>query len=355
MAGSTCALELQASAYQPPSKGALPHRQAAPVLSEIISRRTAGHEFGQGAIAAAESAMACLALGPAGSAFIPDQFGLTSREIVEQRALKQCSFAPRLNANNKSKSIVTQTWQEAQLTHQCPALHRLHTAAADVASDESSEIAAEPKSLPLVNTSAAVSDPGRNEDSDPPGAQGGTQVVDQQAVGVMKSSCRSSGRGRRQKQLGNSYAAAAQRSRAHQCALCTAPLILQQHQHDAMGASSSANSEAQLQADVADCDKRLEECMQARRQAHAHQKAQLGSSAATMVKNIAGHEQHSHADCSSKNDMESQQSALRVALEAELKDGSTARFQVQQVQSAVTYSSLLLGCSLRSLPLVHAC
>ena len=354
----TCALHgygfkmcfcLQASAYQPPQKGALPHRQTAHMSTvglDNIPGSSAGLRPAQGAMAAAEAARTCIGLGPGGLAFIPDQSGLTSRDLLEQRALRDCSFAPRLNANNKARSIVAQTWKDAQPSHQCLALHQLHAAAADVLSNQAASLdGPEPKSQSL--TFKADSGPSHNAGNDPQGVQEGTRVVHQQAAGDMKSSLRSSGR--RPTQPSNSYVAAALRSRGHKCALCsTAPANRQQHQLDAMVDTSSAGLEAQLQADVADCDKRLEQCMQARHQAYAQQEAQLDSADTSDVKDNAGHEHARHKDG------QLQQSALRVSLEAELKDGSSATFQVQQVQTTLTYSSRMLECSPRPLPTVNA-
>ena len=280
------------------------------------------------------------------SPLAPNECAVISRDLQQQRALEECTFVPRLNAKNTSRSIVAQCWQGVQCAHQHAAQHQLHTAAVANASGTTeaaqSQVAAagthpqteavgEDGKVSVGNQSQAVvaEQPDLSNSSSPVmiSVQQAAQKTQQNSAGVASS--KASKHVQRGKLDTNSYAAVAQRSKGQPCILCS-PLLaqLQPEQPKGAGISSAPESEAQLHADVLECDKQLVRCAQAQRQSHACQQAALNGSA----KDVGHKDALCQPDVSSAAEGgQSQPSALRVALEAELQDGSTSRFEVQQV------------------------
>ena len=334
----------QASAYQPPQKAAVAHRQIAYIAElgmHISSVSSTGVDSGQEADIAAESAGASPVIGPDAFAHSPIHYAFTSREIQEERALKECTFAPRLNANKAAKSIVAQTWKSLLTdSHQ----HGQQAAAISDKSDTSQATPASADDDLLPAASAAIAHTGGAESAAAAsaamahaggdkggvnvisGAHKGTQGTEHQAATVVKTTS-SLRRAQRRRQLGNSYAAAAQRNKGDAAAVCCAvpTCMLQQQQHVD---STVSESEAQLQAEVAGCDRRLEQCIAARQKDHVVLKAVSGGPTVVAARSIRDQQDNLGGY---SNEGQLQQSALTVIIEAELADGSASRFEVQQV------------------------
>ena len=321
--------------------------------TQVCSVSSSGIESGQQPDTPAESPRASAVMGLDGSACSPTHHAVTSHDIQEERALKECTFAPRLNPNKEAKSVVAQCWKHLPVAcHQ----HHQHSAAACSRSDASQayQIGAHADDESPTAASAAE---GHARDEESPAAasaavmyagydsgsallgthKGAQSKAHQPAKAFSTNSILRLAQRRRQH--GNSYAASAQRSRSEAAAACSAVPVgaLQQQQHAATLAmlasidNCAEVEEAQLQAEVAGCDKRLEQCMAARRQGRVAQKAVSdgprvvtgASGAMHQVDSVSNHRSAAHW----------QQSALKVVIEAELADGSASRFEVQQVSS----------------------
>lgn len=348
-----CVPVAQASACRPPQKAALPHRQPAympDLRAHICSVSSSGIESGQEADTTADSARASAVAGLDGSAYSPVRQAVTSRDIQEKRALKECTFAPRLNTNKAAKSVVAQIWKDLPIAHRQHDQHcaaRFHRSDASQAqylisagAKDESPAAASAKVVPASGdespdaASAAVMCAGGDKGSVLSDTHKGAQSAAHQPASTV-STTSSLSNAQNGRQLGNSYAACARRSMSRSAAGCSAvpagPLQQQQHAttYDALASIDyCAEIEARLQAEVAGCDKLLEQCMAARQQGSVVQKAVSDSPSDVTG---AGHQVGSLSHHASAAQW--QQSALKVAIEAEMADGSASRFEVQQVSS----------------------
>ena len=267
--------------------------------------------------------------------------------------MKECTFAPRLNTNKAARSVVAQIWKDLPIAQR---QHDQHSAATFQRSDASqaghlisagaedeSPAAASARVVPAGGdesvdaASAAVLYAGGNKGSVLCDTHKGAQSAAHQPASTV-STTRNMPGAQKHRQLGNSYAASARRSRRDAAAGCSAVPAgaLQQQQHAAtydMLASidKCAGMEAQLEAEVAGCDKRLEQCMAARQPGSVVQKAVSDSPRVVTGVGTAGHQVGSVSNHTSVAQW--QQSALKVAIEAELADGSASRFEVHQVSS----------------------
>ena len=248
----------------------------------------------------------------------------------------------QIESNKAAKSVVAQTWKSVPVSF----CHReQHTAAAADRSeaDQAGSLngaAAEDDSPFAVSAvdgegnespdaaSAAVVYAGGDKGNVFSGNHRSAQSAEQQPARAVstRSSLRRAHRSRR---LGSSYAASAHRSKSSTAAAVPAD-ALQQQQHatmyDTLASVECAKIEAQLQAEVAGCDKRLEQCRTARR------KHRLAHRAVSKCPSGNGGAEHQD-DSSHRSKAQLQKSALKVAIEAELADGSGSRFEVQQVGS----------------------
>ena len=318
--------------------------------TQVCSVSSSAIGSGQEPDTTAESARASADVGLDGSAHSPYHQAVTSHDIQEERALKECTFAPRLNPSQAAKSVVAQIWKDlpsafyrrgqhaAATSHKSDASRAEHLAAA-YADDESPTAASaaegyvggdESPDAASAAVMCAEGDSGSVLSSTHKGAQ---RQAHQTASAVSTNSSLRKAQGRRQ--LSNSYAALAQRSRSEAAAACSAVpgSALPQQQHAAThtilaSIDSCAETEAQLQAEVAGCDRRLEQCMAARQQGREAQQAVSDGPRVVTGAGSAGQQLDSVG-----NDRQWQQSALKVAIEAQLADGSASRFEVQQVSS----------------------
>ena len=246
--------------------------------------------------------------------------------MQEERALRECTFAPRLNPNKTAKSIVAETWKS--LPADC------HHAAAAGATFQGSNASQEAVGheggsvqAAVASTSAAVLQTQHGMSSAPSGTtHTASQSAEPQTARARSNS--SLRRANRRRQLQNSYAAAACKHRGGAAAVHnTAPVGAIQQQPHVGSTGSGQECEAQLQAEVAACDRQLEQCMAARQKERVTPKAK--SDRPGIVASGAQQQQDGLSDHSSEG--QQQQSALRVVIEAELADGSASRFEVQQV------------------------
>lgn len=298
--------------------------------------------------------MAPAAIGADAFAHCPTQLAVTSSDIQEERALKECTFAPRLNPNKGAKSVVAQTWKDLSAAS-CQ--REQHTAAiadkadadraeclngANAGAEDDSQAAASAvdggDESPDAASAAVVYAAGDKSNVISHTHKSGQNAVQHPARAVStRSRLR---RAHRSRHLGNSYAASAHRSKSSTAAAAACSAVpadaLHQQQHAAMydtlaGIDQCADMEAQLQAEVAGCDKRLEQCRAARREHHVVPKAVSNCPHGVGACGGAGQQ----VDCLSnhRSVAQLQQSALKIAIEAELADGSASRFEVQQVSS----------------------
>ena len=290
--------------------------------SRIGSVSSTGIDSTQEADTVAESARSPTVTGP-GHAYSPGWCAMTSRDMQEERALRECTFAPRLNSNKAAKSIVAETWKS--LPADC------HHAAAAGATFQGSNASQEAVGheggsvdAAVASTSAAVLQTRHGMSSAPSGT---THTASQSAEAQTASAVKSNSTLRRansRRQLQNSFAAAACKHRGSAAALHnTAPVgAIQQQSH------VGEECEAQLQAEVAACDRQLEQCMAARQKQRVTPKAKSDSSGIVAA---SGAQQQQNNLSDHRSEGLQQQSALRVVIEAELADGSASRFEVQQV------------------------
>ena len=316
--------------------------------THICSVSSSGIESGQEADTTADIARASAITGLDGSAYSPSRQAVTSCDIEEERALKECTFAPMLNPNKAAKSVVAQIWKDlpgafhqrdqhaAATGHRSDASQAEHLVGAH-AEDESPTAASAAEGCigddesPDVASAAVMyagGDKGSVLSSTHKGAQ--SEAHQPASAASTNSSLRTA---QRRRQLSNSYAASAQRSRSAACSIMPAS-ALQQQQHAATynrlaSIDNCAETEAQLQAEVAGCDKRLGQCMAARQQGRVAQKAV--SDSPRDVTGTGSAEQQRDSVSNHSSAAQRQQLALKVAIEAELADGTASRFEVQQV------------------------
>ena len=318
--------------------------------TQICSVSSSGVESGQEPDTTAESPKASAVVGLDGSAY--SHQAVTSRDLQEERALKECTFAPRLNTNKAAKSVVAQVWKDLPVAHH---QRDQHPAAAFQRSDASRAEHLIGAFAEDESPTAASAAEGHARGGGSPGAASAAVMFAEDGKGSVLSgtlqNAQSKGRQpasasstnsslrkvQRRGQLGNSYAAFAQRSRSEAAAACSAvrASTLQQPQHAATYSRLAsidicAEEEAQLQAQVASCDKRLEQCKAARQRGQGPQKAVSDSPRVVTGAGTAGHQDDGVSNHGSVAQW--QQSALKVAIEAELADGSASRFEVQQVR-----------------------
>lgn len=308
--------------------------------THICSVSSSGIDSRQGAGTTAESA----GIGADASAYTPTHLPVTSSDIQEEQALQECTFAPRLNPNKEAKSVVAQTWKSLPMSfcqrQQCTAAAANRSeadqgesldgaGAEDDSPSAASAVDGEGNESPNVASATAVVYAGGDKGNVFSGNHRSAQSAEQQPARAVstRSSLR---RAHRSWQLSNSYAASTHRSKSSTAAAVHAD-ALQQQQHAAMydtlaSIGECAKIEAQLQAEVAGCDKRLEQCRAARRKDHVVHKA-----VSSCPSGNSGAEHQDDSNHRSKAQL--QQSALKVAVEAELADGSASRFEVQQVSS----------------------
>ena len=338
---------MQAAPYKAPHRVGVPHnyaahaRRCAHALDTEMGVSPAGSAAGdpmQEAYASAEMA------GPgsmSGGRASLGCFALTSWDMQEQQALKQCTFAPQLNANSKARSVVAQQWKHGEADQcgsaaaddGCSGLEEVPTAA---------HLMDQAQSSAPVGKAAAIAAHGGVDEQLAEAAEAVHQAAlpeakiliaqQQQSTGRSKLGRTATVRSRRQRQSRDSYVAAALKCRTHTAGAATAVLPALHHpQSQKADDNRQGASEEQLQADVVECDRRLEQRRQlwCRHSKHPQQQQQQQWSA--VVKGcsapsfVAG-----DTDQQTANGQASQ-ARLKVALEAVLPDGSASRFEVQQV------------------------
>ena len=322
----------------------------------VSSAGSAGGDSRQEPHAMAESVMAAreaMADTIAGMGDVPKSglCAVASWDIQEQQALKECTFSPRLNAHNRAKSVVAQQWKDwqpgsmraadqhsvsvinaADPRHAADAAvhHQAHSAATFTAADrEADAVAMGADGLADGQGSASASE--QHLAAVP--AQS-VHFTRHQAPARSKLGRTAASMRRGHGQLNDSYMAAACRGKRLQCAgPASAPADLSLHQQPAC----CDISEEQLQAEVEECDRRLKQHSKSqhtvRRQTQQHH--QPGSAAANGLRVVANGSNHQESD-----DMQPQKPALKVALEAVLPDGSSSRFEVQQVRRSHRYECM---------------
>ncbi|DBA87465.1 TPA: hypothetical protein ACH3X1_004504 [Trebouxia sp. C0004] len=350
----------KAAHYKAPHRAGVPHnhaahpRRCADALDTemgVSSAGSAADDPRQEAYASAESALPMTAsmheLGPGsmseGKASL-GCFALTSWDMQEQQALQQCTFAPQLNANSKARSVVAQQWKHSDAENSVSADQRASAAADDGCSGPAEGLTA----VHLADRAHGPAVMGKATDA---AAQGvyeqsaeTAEVQHQAALSEAKilyaqqqqSSARSklgrkaAIRSRRQRRLKDSYVAAALRSRTHTAGTATSLPGSHHPQPQKTNDNCQAASEEQLQADVVECDRRLEQRQQlwCRHGKHTQQQQQRwsatvkGCSAPSFV---VGDTEQQKAD-----GLQPSQAGLKLALEAVLPDGSASRFEIQQ-------------------------
>lgn len=328
MAYDEDAVDPQASAYRPPQKAALPRRRSthtADLGIHINSVSSTGIDSGQEAGTAAESTWASVAIRPDGFAHSPVRYAVTSRDMQEERALKECTFAPRLNPSNTAKSIVAQTWKSMLAAYQRQ--HDLQAVSHGLNASQEGICLKEGSVDETVN--AAVLHARDGKSSVPSDTHKGTQSSQYQTASDVRQNS-SLRRALSRRHCHNSYAVAARKGRGGAAAVCSAVPVGAMQQQPYVGRTGScAESEAQLQADVAACDKRLEQCMAASQIKRLSQKGLRGCPGVAAAGG-AGHQKDNLSNHSSGGQL--QQSALKIVIEAELADGSASKFEVQEVR-----------------------
>lgn len=306
-------------------------RQEAHASAELALPKTASmHDLGPGSMSQGRASLG--------------HFVLTSWDMQEQQALKQCTFAPHLNANSKARSVVAQQWKH----HEAGTSVSVDQHAADDCCSGLEEGSTAVHLTDQAHNSAAI---GRAADAAAEGDKGvqpaeTAEVQHQAALPQAKilfaqqqqSSARSKlgrtakVRSRRQRQSKDSYVAVALKGRTHTAGAATASLhTLHPPQPQKANDNCQGTSEEQLQADVLACDRRLEQrqrswCRHGKHTQQQHQQwsaAVKGCSAPTFV---AGDTVEQTAD-----GLQLSQAGLKLALEAVLPDGSASRYEIQQV------------------------
>lgn len=347
---------MQGATYKAPQNAGSPHTRAPPAQGSarefaprmgVSSAGSAGDETREELHARSVTSQANHAHGagsePEGGPCL-GQIGLASWDIQEQRALRECTFAPQLNKNSKTTSVVARQWKGHGAEISKLANH--HPAPAD---DTDNCFKAGPVHDQVPATASAAPE----KEFDPVAAGPANQAsvvsseLQQQAavpeedahVAQLQIPARSkSGKSpvvvrQRQRQLNDSYLAAAHRGIPAQKADTASADSLPQHsQPQESSHERQSASEEQLQADVHECDRRLEQRQKLRRRV-SKQQQQQGSAAVSgctacptaSVVYSSGQQQDEGAHVC--------KSGLKVALEAVLPDGSASRFEVQQVFS----------------------
>ena len=309
-----------------------------------ISSGSAEGDSAQGPHAAAE--LASVSQGPmhaeaeitAGAPPSLGHYAVTSWQIEEQRALKECTFAPRLNANRRAKSVVAQQWQEChgdsdQAEHQ----HIVHSGQGGAAECETQAVASAVAAKEAdAGKGSANNEPTGSALIQQPTAQAVVRFAQHQAPARSKPGRKAANMSFNRRQLDNSYVAAAQHlTRSHSPCRSAKPHALPQQQQ-ALQSDDAACDEAQLHADVAECDKRLEQHSKLKRRCDGRPQRQQRAAAIVIPSTVADGDTQQQGD-----GLQPHLSRLKVALEAVLPDGSASRFEVQQVL-AIADSSLLL-------------
>ena len=328
----------------PAGSAAADPRQEACASAELAQPKTASmHTHDPGSMSEGRPSLGC--------------FALTSWDMQEQQALKQCTFAPQLNANSKARSVVAQQWKH----HEAETSVSADQHAADDGCSGPEEGSTAGHHTDQAHNSAAM---GRAADAAAEGDEGvkpaeTAEVQHQAALPEAKiliaqqqqSSARSklgrtaTSKIRRQRRSKDSYVAAALKGKNHTAGAAATGLPASHHpQSQKADDNCQAASEEQLQADVMECDRRLEQRPQfwCRHGMHTQQQQQQqwsatveGSSAPPFV--VGDTDQQ-------KADGQASQAGLTLALEAVLPDGSASRFEIQQVH-ALTRNSFINFCS----------
>ncbi len=305
-------------------------RQEACASAELALSKTASmHEHGPGSMSDGRASLG--------------RFALTSWDMQEQQALKQCTFAPQLNANSKARSVVAQQWKH----HEAETSVSADQHAADDRCSAPEEGSTAVHLTDQAHNSAAV---GRAADAAAEGDEGvkpaeTAEVQHRAALPEAKvlfaqqqqSSARSklgrtaTVRSRRQRRSRDTYLAAALKGKTHTAGAATTGLPVLHHPQT--NDDCQGTSEEQLQADVVECDRRLEQrrrfwCRHGKhtqQQQHQQWSATVKGCSATSF--VVGDTDQQKADG------QPSQAGLKLALEAVLPDGSASRFEIQQVHA----------------------
>ena len=273
------------------------------------------------------------------------QIGLASWDVQEQRALRECTFAPQLNKNSKTTSVVARQWKGhgAEISkladqHPAPAVDTNSYFKAITVRDEvpvTASAALEKEAAPVAagpaDQASVVSSELQQQAAMP---EEDAQVAQLQIPARSKSGKSPMVVRRRQRQLNDSYVAAAHRRIPAQTAgTANADSLPQHSQPQESSHEHQSASEEQLQADVQECDRRLEQHQKLRRRVSKQQ--HLGSA---VVSSCTACPTSSVVNSSGQQQQQDEgthvcKSGLKVALEAVLPDGSASRFEVQQVHS----------------------
>ncbi len=306
-------------------------RQEAHASAEVALPKTASmHELGPGSMSEGRASLG--------------RFALTSWDMQEQQALKQCTFAPQLNANSKARSVVAQQWKHREAEKSVSADQHAADDGCSGPEERSTAVylADQVQGPAAMGKAADVAAQGGVDEQSAETAEVQHQAAlpeaniliaqQQQSSGRSKLGRTATVRSRRQRRSRDSYMAAALKGRTHTAGAATTGLPALHHpQSQRANDKCQAASEEQLQADVVECDRRLEQHQQAwcKRDMHAKQQQQWsatakGSSAPSFV--VGATDQQ-------KADGQPSQAGLKVALEAVLPDGSASRFEIQQVHA----------------------
>ena len=287
---------MQAAPYKAPHRGSVPHnhaaharrcadaldsemgvspagsaaddpRQEAHASAEVALPKTASmHEHGPGSMSEGRASLG--------------RFALTSWDMQEQQALKQCTFAPHLNANSKARSVVAQQWKHGEAEDSVSPDLRASAAAADGCSGPeevltADHLADQPQRPAALGKVADIAAQGGVGEQSAETAEVQHQAAlpeaniliaqQQQSSGRSKLGRTATVRSRRQRRSRDSYVAAALKGRTHTAGAATTGLPALHHpQSQRANDKGQAASEEQLQADVVECDRRLEQRQQFR-------------------------------------------------------------------------------------------
>ena len=364
---------MQAAPYRAPHRGSALHTHAAHARRCVDALDTemgvspagsAADDPMQEAYASAELAL----LNPAsmhelGAGSMPEgraslgRFALTSWDMQEQQALKQCTFAPQLNANSKARSVVAQQWKHCEAEMSVYADQCAAAAADDCCSGPEEGIAAvhladQPQRPAALGKAAGVAAQGGVDEQSAETAEIQHQAAlpeanirfaqQQESSGRSKLGRTATVRSRRQRRSRDSYVAAALKGRTHVAGAATASLPALHHsQPQKANDNCQGISEEQLQADVVECDRRLEQrqrfwCRHGKHTQQQHQQWSTAVKGCSAPSFVEGDTDQQTADG------QASQAGLKVALEAVLPDGSASRFEIQQVHALACNSFMRL-------------
>ncbi len=348
---------MQAASYKAPHRVAIPHnhaahaRRCADALNTEMGVSPAGsaaddprqeayasalpetasmHEHGQGSMSGGRASLR--------------RFALTSWDMQEQQALKQCTFAPELNANSKARSVVAQQWKHGEVDQRgsaaaddgCSGPEEVLTAAH--LADQAQGPAAMGKFTDVAAQGGVDEQSAETAEVQHQAALPEANILfaqQQQSSGRSKLGRTATVRSRGQRQSRDSYVAAALRSRAHTAGAATASLPALQHpQSQRADDNCQAASEQQLQADVVECNRRLEKRQQVWCRYGKHtQQRQQHQQWSTAGKGCSAPSFGAGDTDQQKADGQPGRAGLKLALEAVLPDGSASRFEIQQVHA----------------------